>query len=389
MHLPPQFRVYIAFFLFAMSTGSLFSRLPDLQTQLGVNKAELGMTLIGMAIGSLISLTFSSPLIVRLGTRTTLAISLLGVMALLSTIPLLPSAPFVFATLFVMGLLAGALEICLNVEIGRIEAQIGFGIMNRAHGCWSLGFFVTAVTASLVRQAEISMQTHMHVLLGLMFVIGAVTVAGMKNAPHLPNAAATQDQPHFALPTLGLLPLCIIGTSAFLIEGAGIDWSTIYMNEVFDVSPFISGSGLTLFAFFMALVRLTVDPVVDRHGARLVGRVLLTVAALGIALAWLAPHPYVALLGFALMGAGCSAVYPMAVTAAAMRTDRPAVVNVAAIAQMAFVVFFLGPPLLGFVAETFGIRNAYLVCLPLILGSIFASSALPVRVDNAARDAAA
>jgi MFS family permease len=371
MHFQPQYRVYIAFFLFAMSTGSLFSRLPDLQLQLGVNKAELGLTLIGMAIGSLISLTLSSPLIVRLGSRTTLAISLLGVMALLCLIPLLPSAPFVFATLFVMGLLAGALEICLNVEIGRIEAQAGFGIMNRAHGCWSL-------TASLVRQAGIPMQMHMHVLLGLMFIIGAITIAGMKNAPVLTTAGAEDKAPHFALPTLALLPLCIIGTSAFLIEGAGIDWSTIYMEEVFDVSPFISGSGLTLFAFFMALARLTVDPVVDRHGARLVGRVLLSVAAVGIAIAWLAPHPYLALLGFALMGAGCSAVYPMAVSAAAQRTDRPAVVNVAAIAQMAFVVFFLGPPLLGFVAEAFGIRNAYLVCLPLVLGSILASGALPV-----------
>ncbi|MFL0693427.1 MAG: MFS transporter [Agrobacterium tumefaciens] len=378
MHFQPQYRVYIAFFLFAMCTGSLFSRLPDLQVQLGVNKAELGMTLIGMAIGSLISLTLSSPLIVRLGSRTTLAICLLGVMALLSLIPLLPSAPFVFATLFLTGLLAGALEICLNVEIGRIEAQAGFGIMNRAHGCWSLGFFVTAITASLVRQAGISMQMHMHVLLGLMFVIGAVTIAGMKNAPVLTTAGAEDKAPHFALPTLALLPLCIIGTSAFLIEGAGIDWSTIYMEEVFDVSPFISGSGLTLFAFFMALARLTVDPVVDRHGARLVGRVLLSVAALGIAMAWLAPSPALALLGFALMGAGCSAVYPMAVSAAAQRTDRPAVINVAAIAQMAFVVFFLGPPLLGFVAEAFGIRNAYLACLPLVLGSILASRSLPV-----------
>ena len=378
MHFQPQYRVYIAFFLFAMSTGSLFSRLPDLQTQLSVNKAELGMTLIGMAIGSLISLTLSSPLIVRLGSRLTLAITLLGVMALLCLIPLLPSAPFVFVTLFAIGLLAGALEICLNVEIGRIEAQAGFGIMNRAHGCWSLGFFVTAVTASLVRQAGIPMQMHMHVLLGLMFIIGAITIAGMRNAPALTTAGAEDKAPHFALPTLALLPLCIIGTSAFLIEGAGIDWSTIYMEEVFDVSPFISGSGLTLFAFFMALVRLTVDPVVDRHGARLVGRVLLSVAAAGIAMAWLAPHPYVALLGFALMGAGCSAVYPMAVSAAAQRTDRPSVINVAAIAQMAFVVFFLGPPLLGFVAEAFGIRNAYLVCLPLVLGSILASRALPV-----------
>jgi predicted MFS family arabinose efflux permease len=378
MPMPPQFRVYLAFFLFAMSTGALFARMPDLQASLGLNKAELGMTLIGMAIGTLVSLTLSSSVIVRLGTKVSLAISLLGIVALLSLIPLMPNAQAVFSTLFCIGLLAGALEITLNVEIGRIEAQIGFGIMNRAHGCWSLGFFITAITASVIRQAGMSMQLHLHLVLGLVFIIAAIVIAGMKNAPVIAMADG-ETAPHFALPTLALLPLCLIGTSAFLIEGAGIDWSAIYMDDVFDVSPLVGGSGLTLFAFFMALARLSVDPVVDRYGPRRVALVLLATAALGITLVWLAPHPYVALAGFALMGGGCSAVYPMAVTAAAQRTDRPAVVNVAALGQMAFVVFFLAPPLLGFVAEAWGMRNAYLVCLPLILGSIFASRALATK----------
>lgn len=378
MPMPPQFRVYLAFFLFAMSTGALFARMPDLQASLRLNKAELGMTLIGMAIGTLVSLTLSSSVIVRLGTKVSLAISLLGIVALLSLIPLMPNAQAVFSTLFCIGLLAGALEITLNVEIGRIEAQIGFGIMNRAHGCWSLGFFITAITASVIRQAGMSMQVHLHLVLGLVFVIAAIVIADMKNAPVIAMAPG-EKAPHFALPTLALLPLCLIGTSAFLIEGAGIDWSAIYMDDVFDVSPLVGGSGLTLFAFFMALARLSVDPVVDRYGPRRVALVLLATAALGITMVWLAPHPYVALAGFALMGGGCSAVYPMAVTAAAQRTDRPAVVNVAALGQMAFVVFFLAPPLLGFVAEAWGMRNAYLVCLPLILGSIFASRALATK----------
>jgi len=74
------------------------------------------------------------------------------------------------------------------------------------------------------------------------------------------------------------------------------------------------------------------------------------------------------------MGAGCSAVYPLAVSAAAQRTDRPAAVNVAAIGQVSVVVFFLAPPLLGFVAELINIRASYLVCLPLLLAGLWASS---------------
>ena len=97
-----------------------------------------------------------------------------------------------------------------------------------------------------------------------------------------------------------------------------------------------------------------------------------------VGFAW---HPYVALFGFMLMGLGCSSVYPMAVSAAAQRTDRPASVNVASLGQMTFVVFFLGPPLLGFVAESFGIRVSYFVGVPLILAALLAIGALSARPE--------
>ena len=92
-------------------------------------------------------------------------------------------------------------------------------------------------------------------------------------------------------------------------------------------------------------------------------------------------HPS-ALMGFPLLGAGCSAVYPLAVSAAAQRTDRPAAVNVAAIGQVTFIVFFLAPPLLGFVAQYLGIRNSYLICLPVIALGLLAIPALQGKAKH-------
>jgi MFS family permease len=129
----------------------------------------------------------------------------------------------------------------------------------------------------------------------------------------------------------------------------------------------------------MALARLFVDPLVDRFGPRAVATMLLVLSAIGICAVWGAPHAYVALAGFAAMGAGCSAVYPLAVSAAAQRTDRAAHLNVAALGQMTFVVFFLAPPLLGFIAEHAGIRTSYLVCLPLIVYALFSVKVLAQR----------
>ncbi|WP_455873131.1 MFS transporter [Rhizobium yanglingense] len=378
MHIGPQQRIYVCFFLFAVSMGAMLSRLPDIQDALQIDKSELGLTLIGAAVGALVSLTFSSPIVARLGARTTAFLTVLGTSACLALVPWVSAAPLVFGVLLCEGLLAGALEINLNVEIDRIEAQLGRGVMNRAHGFWSLGFFVTALISAAVRQAGVSMQLHLGLTFGFVLIVGAIVIAGMRNAPAR-AALDHADAGRIALPTVALLPLCVIGIAAFLVEGAGIDWSAIYMRDVFQSEPFVGGLGLTLFTFFMALTRLFADPFVDRFGSRTVALTLLLVSAVGLCAVWLAPYQYIALVGFALMGGGCSVVYPLAVSAAARRSDRASHLNVAALGQMSFVVFFLAPPLLGFVAEHAGIRTAYLVCLPVILSALICVRSLSAR----------
>jgi MFS family permease len=381
MNIPPQIRLYSVFFLFALSLGGLLSRMADLQHQLGVKESELGLTLIGMAIGSLISLTIASPIITRLGAKKTAFITVFGTSTIYALVPWLPNAQAVFGALFVAGFLAGALEINVNIETDKLEALLGRRIMNRAHGMWSLGFFITALIGAGMRQLGVSMQLHTGIMLAVVVLVGLVTFTGMTTAPARADAHQG-EHPVFAVPTWGLLPLCMIGIAAFLVEGAGVDWSTIYMRDVWGAQGFIGGFGLTLFTFFMAMTRLFVDPFVDRHGPRRVAGTLLVISAIGILCVGLAPVDWVALAGFALLGAGCSAVYPLAVSAAAQRTDRPAAVNVAAIGQVTFIVFFLAPPLLGFVAQYLGIRNSYLICLPVIALGLLAIPALQGKAKH-------
>jgi MFS family permease len=374
----PHQRVYGIFFIFALSMGALLSRLPDLQVKLGLTESQLGMLLLTMSVGALVGLTFSSPLIERLGARTTAFLTVFGASALYAVIPWVTSALLVAPLFFAAGVFAGALEINVNVETDRHEARLGRRIMSRAHGMWSLGFFVTAFIAAGVRQAQISIELHTFVALVVVVAAGLWVFSGIENAPRRADSHAGAA-PLIAFPTVGLLALCLIGAAPLLVEGAGIDWSAIYMRDVFAVEPFIGGLSVTLFSLFMAIARLSMDPVVDRFSPRVVAGTLLCIAAGGLVMVAVAPHPYVALVGFALMGIGCSSVYPLAVSAAAQRTDRPASVNVAALGQMTFVVFFAGPPLLGFVAEHFGIRFSYWVCVPLIVAALLVIRALAPR----------
>ncbi|WP_366930358.1 MFS transporter [Mesorhizobium sp.] len=106
-----------------------------------------------------------------------------------------------------------------------------------------------------------------------------------------------------------------------LLEGASIDWSAIYMRTVFDSGPFVAGLTVALFAFSQATTRFFADSFVDRHSPSGVARVLLAAMAAGVLIVFFSPLPAVSMLGFALLGIGSSALFPLAISAAAQRTD--------------------------------------------------------------------
>jgi MFS family permease len=174
-----------------------------------------------------------------------------------------------------------------------------------------------------------------------------------------------------------------VSLSAMLLEGASIDWSAIYMRSVFDALPFLGGLAVATTALSQAITRYFSDRIVDRHAPDRVARVMQMAMALGVLVVFFAPSALVALLGFALIGAGTAAIFPLAMSAAAQRSDRSAALNVAALAQFSFVIFLLGPPLLGFVAEHAGLRWTFGLGLPLVAVSFALSGALGSKPSRA------
>jgi MFS family permease len=115
------------------------------------------------------------------------------------------------------------------------------------------------------------------------------------------------------------------------------------MRDVFAVPPFLSGFAMALGAGAQALTRFFADPFVERYSPIAVSRALLRVLGVGALLVFFAPSDWLALVGFAMMGVGTSVIFPLAMSAAAQLTDRPASTNVASLALISFVAFLLGP----------------------------------------------
>jgi hypothetical protein len=210
-----------------------------------------------------------------------------------------------FLLLFPVGIVIGGIEIVLNLEADRTEHMIGHRIMNRAHAFWSFGFFSAGIISALVAQSGLSPQIHLLLMVPLVIVGVALILGRFDPAPHR-TGTSDKKPPQVAVP------------------------------------PFLSGFAVALGAGAQAMTRFFADPFVERYSPTAVSRVLLTVLGVGMLLVFFAPSDWLALVGFAPMGVGTSVIFPLAMSAAAQLTDRPAPTNVASLAQISFVAFLLG-----------------------------------------------
>ena len=363
----PQQNVYFAFFVYAFALGALFPRIGDLQMQMGIGESALGFALIGLSTGVQLSLFYADKILRRTGFQMALCLGvpLIGLSFVLASFAAGPVG--FFLALSIAGLAVGVVEVAVNLEADRIEYQLQKRIMNRSHAFWSLGFFVTGVAGAAMSQFQFTPTAHFSLFLGAVSLLTGLFVWGYTPAPERPNDSL--QSPKLIQPTKGIMVLVVFTLSAMLIEGAGIDWSVIFMRDIFATPPFVNGVALALGALTQFVIRYFADGYIERYSAEKISRISIMTMFVGLLCVCFALHPAIALLGFSLMGAGNAVLFPLAVSAAAQRTDRPAAVNVASLAQVAFLAFLLAPPLLGFVAEQYGIRVSFALGLPLLLAS--------------------
>ena len=339
-----------------------------------LSETQLGLSLIGLPLGVQLSLLVANRIVNYFTLAQVMNAGLIMIMASYTAAALVGTPIWFFFALLFAGLSVGALEVAVNLEADRVEFGLKQRIMSRSHAFWSLGFFVTGLFGAVMAQLGVSVVFHF-VSFGVLVV--ALTVLGFKGfiqAPPRPSAGTAT--PHFVKPSVAIMVLVCLTLSAMLAEGSAIDWSVIYMRDLFATLPLVNGTALALTALFQFITRYFADEFVDLYGPRHVARICLWIMLAGIILVAGAPVWPLALVGFACLGAGSSVIFPLAMSAAAQLKDRPAAVNVAALAQISFVVFLLAPPLLGLVAEYIGIRYAFAICLPFAVLSLFSLHSL-------------
>lgn len=361
--------ILTAFFFQAFAAGGMFTRIPDIQQGLGISEGELGLAIMGQPIGALSSFLFSSLIIEHIGTRRMLMFGLPMIVLSVLALAAAPNLALAFVAFGLFGASFALANVAMNVEADRVEAASGRRMMNRCHGMWSLGFLIASLIGAGARGIPISPIMHFSLVLPIIVIVSAFVLNPMQASPPRAHKGPSKKRV-FVTPTLSTIMLVGFGMAAVFVEGGTRNWSVIYMRDSFSAPDLVDTLTLPAFLLMLTIGRLLADRWIERFGPVRVAACLISLALVGLSQVIFAGSLWQALFGFGLMGIGICVIYPLTMTAAAQLGDREASQNVAAVTMTTTIVMLGAPAMMGFIADSFGIRAAFGAMLPVLTMSL-------------------
>ncbi len=337
--------------------GGWSGRIPTIKHQLGLSDAGWGLVVLAQPAGTLLALLVLTRVISRTGPR---ALALPGAVLLLVVVPLAaasPSPAFLVPALALQGLATGLLFSPMNALAVTVERRYGRSIMSSFHAWFSVGQLGGGLAGALAGHLGTDPWVQIAICDLVLAVVLCVTATALPRGAEAPLAGGSGPAPRRARPTRQIVLLAGLALLAAVTEGSAVQWSAQYSVSL---GATVATGSLTLvcYSLAIALTRSFGDRLVDRFGRVRFIRFSATVTATGVLLAVLTGSVPLALVGFALVGLGCACVFPTIMGLAGNQPDVPAGRAVALVNLGEWPAFFLGPPVIGLVAELSSLRFA-------------------------------
>jgi MFS family permease len=372
-------KVLFGFAALGVYWGAWGAALPAVQRRSDATDAELGLALLLVGVGALVSMRATGVLMDRFGPMLTPLT--VGSLAVSGVLPGLATSPLQLSlALALVGAASGAVDVAINADAVREELVSGRPLLNLAHASFSAAVVVASLATGALRWAGAGAPA---VFFLAALVIGLAAVVGRPDG----RAAWAPPPPH-ERPRLfqrfpgWVLVLGCLGALAFWIESAWQNWGAVFLERTLDATAALSSLGPALFAASMAAGRLAGNRLLRRWSER---RLLVAgslIAGAGTAVAAAAPTSAIALAGIVFAGAGCSVLAPTILGlagGAAARSERATVIG--STTTLMYLGFLLGPAVVGVLADVADLRISLgaVGVLGLLLAFLFLVVPLPRR----------
>lgn len=361
-------RIAIAVFFFISGFGyaSWASRIPDVQKQLKLNDAELGMMLFGLPAGLMAMLPVTGILLSRFSSRQMMLIGALFFNIMLAVLGLISESWQLFAILFCFGASRNLFNISANAQSIAVQAAYERPIISSFHGIWSVAGFGGAAFGTLMVSQLVPPVYHFAftaLLLSLLVFIFIRNAIESKPAPEHRSSK-------IILPDRKMIRFGLICFSSMACEGTIYDWGAIYFEKAVRSDATAVTLGFTLYMIAMTTGRFTGDSIAARWGSKRILQVSGLLIFTGLMLASALPSFYPACIGFILTGLGVSCVVPTVFSMAGRSSGMSSGSAIAAVSTIGYLGFLLVPPAVGFISHSLNLRWSF--ALIALLGLVLA-----------------
>lgn len=374
--------IFTIFFLSGLSLASWVARIPAVRDDVGLSTLGVGLVILAGSIAAILGLIAAPWLMARFGAR----LGMVGVLVLVSVGlvlvgaggSVLPSVPLVVIGLALFGFGNGAVDVMMNVEGAEAERELGKTVMPLMHAFFSFGTVAGAGLAAAASALGVSVAVHLGIIAAV--IAGAVIVA----MRFVPLREELGDDPHSGTrprdpwsvrlkrslrvwTDVRLLLIGVVMLGMSFAEGGANDWLALAVVDGHGHDETIGAAVFTVFTIAITGARVLGGPFIDRFGRVAMLRSMSVIGVVGLALFIFSSAAWMLIVGTVFWGIGCSLAFPVGMSAAADVADRAdAAARVSAVAMIGYCAFLVGPPLIGFLGERFGILNGLILLLGLM-----------------------
>ena len=369
-------------------------RLPAIRADLSVGTATIGLLVAGGTVGSIGGLLAAPAVLKALGGRRAMLVAILSAscsLGLIGAATVLRSIPLVALGFAAIGFTLAILDVLINVEGTAVERQFGRTLMPRLHAAWSGGAALGSGIGAACAALSVSPGAQM---LGLAVVIALCGVVLSRSipaeVPPLDAALSPTSRSQRIRQWLRgwtdvrvlLIGLVLLGVE--FGEGSANTWLTLAAKDNHGESGAVAALFFSVFAISEAVTRLFGGPLVDRLGRVLTIRFTTGLGIAGVALFVLGRSPWLLLAGVIFWAVGVSMGFPLGMSAAAEGGDDAAA-RVSVAASVGYFSTLVGPPVIGFLAQSFNLLSSlWLVAILFVAASFAAGSLRPLAPTAAA-----
>ena len=378
--------LFVYFLVFGVGGASWLVRLPEVRSYINVSTSILGWVLFAGSVGALTSLLLSGRFVARFGARAAVVVGFttLGIGQVIQAFSLIGEAPLGVALGgLVAGLGYGIGDVGINVEGAELEKARGKSLLPQLHGAYSLGALAGAGIGTIAIITQFSLVIQMIVIAIITTSIAWFTYKKLpadtgKSLVTTAGVKAKRERVVLSRRIL-FLGLGIMGLS--LAEGGSNDWLALSVVDDYKLDTTTAGITFAIMTLAMVITRFSGGKLVDRFGRVFALRLLGIAGVAGILIVILSPTIYLAWVGAALWGAGVALGFPLFISAAADGENSSQ--RVATVTTFGYIAFLVGPPLLGFLGQAWGLLNMfYLLAFFVACAVYFAGAAKPLAQDR-------